>query len=126
MLYDGDCPMCTFQMLMIQSLDWWKKIEIIPIKDTRAQAIAPDITREDLLEAIHCITPEGVTHRGARAFRHLGFKIPLLLPLGLFLWFPGVIQIAEVIYKFIADRRHVISKLFGCKGACEIFPDQKK
>ncbi len=126
MLYDGDCPMCTFQMLTIQSLDWLKKIEIIPIKDPRAQAIAPDITREDLLEAIHCITPEGAIHRGARAFRHLGFRIPLLLPLGLFLWIPGVIQIAEVFYKFIADRRHVISKLFGCKGACEIFPDQKK
>lgn len=124
MLYDGDCPMCTFQMLTIKSLDWLKKVELVPIKDERAQRVAPDISRADLLEAIHCVTPGGDIYRGARAFRFLGFRIPLLLPVGLFLWIPGVIQIAEVVYKFVADRRHVISRVFGCKGACAIFPDQ--
>lgn len=126
LLYDGDCPMCTFQMLTIQALDWLKKVELVPIKDERASAIAPDITRTDLLEAIHCVTPEGSIHRGARAFRFLGFRIPLLFPLGLVLWFPGIIQIAEVFYKFVADRRQFFSKIFGCKGACTIFPDQDK
>ena len=124
MLYDSDCPMCTFQMLSIQALDWLKKVDLVPIKDDRTKTIAPDITRSDLLEAIHCVTPEGEVHRGARAIRFLGFRIPLLFPVGIFLWIPGVIYLAEIFYKFVADRRHVISKVFGCKGACTIFPDQ--
>lgn len=123
-LYDGDCPMCTFQMKTIQALDWWNKVELVPIKDERAQEIAPGVSRADLQEAIHCVTPEGKMYRGARAFRFLGFRIPVLIPLGLILWFPGVIYIAEVVYKFVADRRQFFSKFFGCKEACALFPDE--
>lgn len=125
-LYDSDCPMCTFQMLSIRTLDWLKKVELLAIKDERTKEVAPSITRSDLMEAIHCITPEGKVHRGARAIRFLGFRIPLFFPIGLFLWIPGVIYIAEVFYKFVSDRRLFFSKLFGCKGACTIFPDQEK
>ena len=79
LLFDSDCPMCTFQSRTLGWLDWFGCVEMIPLKDTRAQKIAPDITREDLLEAIHCITPEGEIHRGARAIRFLGMRVPLSL-----------------------------------------------
>ena len=97
---------------------------MIPLKDPRTQEIAPDITREDLLEAIHCITPEGKIHGGARAIRFLGMRIPLLVPVGLFLWLPGVIWIAEKAYAFVSRNRHFFSKIFGCKGACAIMPEK--
>lgn len=112
--------------MSIRALDWLKKVDLIAIKDERTQAIAPDITRQDLMEAIHCITPEGKIHRGARAIRFLGFRIPVLLPIGLFLWLPGVIYVAEVFYKFVSDRRQFFSRIFGCKEACALFPDQDK
>ena len=107
-------------------MDWLKKVSLVPIQDSRATEIAPQITREDLLEAIHCITPDGTVYRGARAFRFLGLRIPFLVPLGLFLWFPGVIWIAEKVYAYIAKNRHVISKIFGCKGACAILPEKEE
>tara|TARA_R110002096_G_scaffold126328_7_gene272981 strand:- start:3394 stop:3696 length:303 start_codon:yes stop_codon:yes gene_type:complete len=99
---------------------------MVPLKDPRTESIAPDITREDLLEAIHCITPEGTIHRGARAFRFLGLRIPMLLPVGLFLWIPGVIWIAEKVYAFISRNRHFFSRIFGCKGACSIMPEKRE
>ncbi len=126
MLYDGDCPMCTFQMRLIERLDWLDKVDMIAIQDERAEQIAPTVTRADLLEAIHCVTPTGELHRGARAFRFLGFRIPLLVPIGVILWIPGVIQLAEVVYRFVAKRRLFFSKFFGCKTACAIFPEQEK
>jgi len=125
LLYDGDCPLCTFQSRLLSWLDWFGTVEMVPLKDARAAAIAPQIGREDLLEAIHCVTPEGRIHRGARAIRFLGLRIPLLVPTGLFLWIPGVIQIAEVIYAFVSRHRLVLSRLFGCKGACAILPEKK-
>ncbi|PAW60538.1 MAG: hypothetical protein B9S36_07900 [Verrucomicrobiia bacterium Tous-C2TDCM] len=125
LLYDSDCPLCTFQSRVLSWLDWCHVVEMVPLKDERAALIAPQITREDLLEAIHCITPTGEIHRGARAIRFLGMRIPLLVPTGLFLWIPGVIQIAEVVYRFVSKHRLVLSKLFGCKGACAILPEKR-
>ena len=51
LLFDSDCPMCTFQSRTLSWLDWFNCVEMIPLKDPRTQDIAPDITREDLLEA---------------------------------------------------------------------------
>lgn len=126
LLFDSDCPMCTFQSRLLGWMDWFHLVEMVPLKDPRTASIAPDITREDLLEAIHCITPEGSIHRGARAIRFLGLRIPILVPVGLFLWLPGVIWVAEKIYAWVSDNRHLLSKLFGCKGACTILPEKKE
>jgi len=124
LLFDSDCPMCTFQSRTLSWLDWFNRVEMISLKDPRTQEIALDITREDLLEAIHCVTPDGEIHWGARAIRFLGMRIPLLIPVGLFLWLPGVIWIAEKGYAFVSRNRHFFSKIFGCKGACAIMPEK--
>lgn len=126
LLFDSDCPLCTFQSRLLSWMDWFNVVEMVPLNDARAAAIAPGITREDLLEAIHCITPTGEIHRGARAIRFLGMRIPLLVPTGLFLWIPGVIKIAEIVYAFISKHRLVLSRLFGCKGACAILPEKRE
>lgn len=126
LLFDSDCPMCTFQSRSLDWMDWANRVEMVPLNDPRAGEIAPGIGREDLLEAIHCITPEGDIHRGARAIRFLGLRIPLLLPVGLFLWIPGVIFVAEKIYAFVSKHRLFFSRIFGCKGACAILPEKKE
>src|SRR5215510_6694751 len=119
-LYDGDCPMCVFQMKMLSWLDWFHVLALVPLSDPRAQEIAPHLAREDLLEAIHCVTPQGRIYRGARCLRFVGMRMPLLRPVALFLWIPGVIWIAEGIYVRISRNRHVLSRLFGCRDACAI------
>jgi len=101
-LYDDGCPLCTFQMKLLTWLDWFHKIELIPVSDARAHQVAPSVDREQLLEAIHCVSSKGRIYRGARAIRFLGFRMPLLAPLALFLWIPGVIWIAEKIYMWVS------------------------
>ena len=89
-LYDDECPLCQFQMKVLSWLDWRNTLAIVPLSDPRAKAFAPSLTREDLLEAIHCVTPEGRIYRGARAIRFVGMRLPLLVPLALLLIFiPG-------------------------------------
>ena len=125
-LYDSDCPLCTFQMKSLTWLDWCHQVRFLPIKDSEASAKAPHLTREDLMEAIHCVTPESEIHRGARAIRFLGMRMPLLVPISLFLWIPGVIWIAEKVYQFVSRNRLFFSRIFGCKGACAIMPERKR
>lgn len=125
-LYDDQCPLCTFQMKVLTWLDWLNTITLLPLSHPRASIVAPQVTREDLLEAIHCVTPEHRIYRGARCLRFVGMRMPLLLPMALFLWLPGVIWIAERVYQWISRNRHLLSRLFGCKDACSILPARKR
>src|SRR6267154_650005 len=125
-LYDGECPMCVFQMKVLSWLDWFGVLALVPLSDPRAQEVAPHLTREDLLEAIHCVTPQGRIYRGARAIRFVGLRLPLLVPVALFLWIPGVILIAEIVYQWVSRNRLLLSRVFGCKDACAILPAKKR
>ena len=125
-LYDGECPLCTFQMRVITWLDWFNTVRVIPLADPRAADIAPGIKREDLQEAIHCVTKNGRIYRGARCVRFIGMRMPLAVPFALVLWFPGVIYLAEIVYRWISRNRLVLSRLFGCKGACAIMPARRR
>ncbi len=125
-LYDSECPLCTFQMRVLTWLDWFNVVSLLPISSDKARDVAPTIRREDLLEAIHCVTPAGDIHRGARCIRFVGMRMPLLMPLALILWFPGVIWIAEKVYMWISRNRYILSRIFGCKGACAVMPARKR
>ncbi len=125
-LYDGECPMCIFQMKVLTWLDWSGALALVPLSDPRAQEIAPQLSREDLQEAIHCVTPDGRIYRGARAIRFVGMRLPLLVPVALVLWLPGVILLAEIIYRWVSRHRQIFSRVFGCKDACAILPARKR
>lgn len=125
-LYDGECPLCVFQMRVITWLDWFNVVSLLPIQDPRVAEIAPALSREDLLEAVHCIAPTGRIYRGARCLRFIGMRLPLAIPLALILWIPGVIWVAEKIYQRVSRNRQMLSRWFGCQGACSILPVRKR
>ena len=125
-LFDDECPLCTFQMRLLTWLDWRNVLSFSPVSEPRSAELAPHLTREELLEAIHCVTPEGRIYRGARCIRFIGLRLPLLSPVALFLWFPGVIWFAEKTYQWVSRHRRLLSRLFGCKEACSLLPERKR
>ena len=125
-IYDGDCPLCTFQMKLLTWMDWLNTTTLVPLSDPKVQALAPQLKREDLMAAIHCLDKEGSIHRGARCIRFVSLRMPLLIPLALVLWIPGVIWVAEKIYQWVSNNRLILSKLFGCKDACTILPERRR
>ena len=125
-LYDDQCPICTFQMRVLTWLDWFNVTTLLPMSDSRAKETAPTLTPEDLTAAIHCVATDGRIYRGARCVRYLGLRMPLLVPIALILWIPGVIWIAERIYTWVSRNRYALSKVFGCKEACTLLPERKR
>jgi predicted DCC family thiol-disulfide oxidoreductase YuxK len=125
-LYDSDCPLCTFQMRLITWLDWFRTVVLLPINNPRAAQLAPQLTREQLMEAIHCIARDGTLHRGARCIRFIGLGMPLLAPIALFMYLPGVIWVAEKIYALISRNRLLLSRVFGCREACRYLPARER
>lgn len=124
-LYDGDCSLCTFQSRLITWLDWFNTVSLLPIADPRASEVAPRLTRTDLNEAIHCVAKSGKIYRGARCLRFIGLRMPLAFPFALVMWIPGVIIVAEIIYRWISRNRYILSRVFGCKEACAIMPSRR-
>jgi predicted DCC family thiol-disulfide oxidoreductase YuxK len=125
-LFDSDCSLCTFQSRLITWLDWFNTVSLLPIADPRAAEVAPRLTRTDLHEAIHCVACDGRIHRGARCLRFIGMRMPLALPFALLMWLPGVIYVAEIIYRWISRNRHLLSRVFGCKEACSLLPARER
>jgi predicted DCC family thiol-disulfide oxidoreductase YuxK len=125
-LYDSECSLCTFQSRLITWMDWFNTVSLMAIADPRAAEVAPTLTRTDLHEAIHCVAPSGRIYRGARCLRFIGSRMPLALPFALLMWIPGVIYVAEIIYRWISRNRYLLSRMFGCKEACAILPARKR
>src|SRR6185436_15875184 len=100
-LYDDQCPLCVFQMKMLTWLDWLHVSRLVPLSSAEAHAAAPNVEPEALRAAMHVITSGGKLLRGARGIRFLSLRMPLLIPLGLILWIPGVIWLAEKVYDLV-------------------------
>ncbi len=125
-LYDDECAFCTFQMKVLTWLDWLNIAALVPLSSDRAREAAPQLDRETLRAAMHVVTTDGRIYRGARCIRFLALRMPLLVPLALFMWLPGVIHIAERVYKLVANNRYILSRAFGCTDACAIMPKRPR
>ena len=77
-LYDDECSFCTFQMKLLSWLDWSNRFALVPASDKRVEVLAPQLTAQQLNEAIHCVTQTGDIHRGARAIRFISLRLPLV------------------------------------------------
>ena len=92
-------------MRLLTRLDWRHAFAPVPLSDPRAAQAAPHLPREQLLEAIHCVTARGKIHRGARCLRFIALRLPLLAPVALLLWIPGVIHVAGWVYGIVSRNR---------------------
>lgn len=109
-------------MRVITWLDWFNVVSLLPVSHPLTAVIAPTLKREELLAAIHCVGLDGKIYRGARCLRFLGLRLPLAVPGALLLWIPGVIWIAERIYRWVSGNRYLLSRLFRCREACAVIP----
>lgn len=113
-------------MRLLTWLDWLNRTTLVPTSHPDTPRIAAGISPEALQEAMHCITPEGTIYRGARCIRFLSARLPLALPLALILWIPGAIWVAERVYARVSRNRYLLSRWFGCDGACAVLPARQR
>ena len=110
LLYDGDCPFCRGQMRCVRRLDWGRRFALLPLQDEAVGALAPALSREALPEAIHCVAADGRIFRGAACLRFVALRLPVVAPLGLLLWLPGALSLAELSYRWLSRNRHRLGR----------------
>ncbi len=111
-------------MRVLRRLDWFRQTEPQPLDS--AAAAATGLTREALEEAIHCLTPDDRVYRGVRCLRWVGMRVPLLAPLALTLWIPGVTWLADRVYGWVSRNRRRLSRQTGCSADCPPVRDEMK
>lgn len=115
LIYDGNCPFCRRGIQWLRRLDWLDCFECIPAASRRAVQVAPAISYETLMTAVHCITVEGRVIKAAAALRFAGLRVPLLAPLALICYLPGLSWLAEKAYRAIARRRYQLCDDTKCE-----------
>jgi predicted DCC family thiol-disulfide oxidoreductase YuxK len=118
-LFDGDCAFCRKSVAVLQKLDWLGRFAYINVRDTAQPLLhqAP-VVGAPLLEQMHVLTPAGRLYGGYRSIRWLAWRVPLLWPLAPFLYLPGITQLGDYVYRWVARHRF---QLVPCQhGACQI------
>jgi predicted DCC family thiol-disulfide oxidoreductase YuxK len=123
MLYDGTCRMCTNQAELVARYDDDQRIELLDMNSPAARARFPQITPADAQRELHVVAPDGAIHRGAAAVQQILLLLPSLRGLGECMRLPGMMRLANPLYKWIASNRYLLGGRVAAAcddGACDI------
>ena len=107
LIYDADCRLCAILARWLSIADVFRQVDWTPYQSLDAPP--PGLSWDDLKRSAYLV---GVKHyEGFYAFRMLTIRLPLLAPLALIFWFPGVNVIGVAAYQWVARNRY---RFFGC------------
>jgi predicted DCC family thiol-disulfide oxidoreductase YuxK len=116
-LYDGQCALCRQSVALLRRLDWLGRLTCRDARDPANLPPAAPLVPARLLEEMHLVAGERVYH-GFAALRWLAWRLPLLWPIAPFLYLPGVPQLGQRLYLWIARNRFQLVPCHG--GVCTI------
>jgi predicted DCC family thiol-disulfide oxidoreductase YuxK len=126
LLYDGDCSFC--QRSARRAAAWSASIEPLPLQNPTVATRFPHVSLQAALESMHVIREDGLTAKGARAWRLLAARGPWFLRLAAMTFvIPGVPQVAELVYGWIARNRVRRGTMHRecASGACRVEPGMR-
>lgn len=121
-LYDGQCPLCLKSVGLLKRLDWLGRLSYGNARD-RDHLPAGDapLDPDKLLQEMHVLTPDGRRlYHGFAALRWIAWRLPVLWPIAPLLYLPGVPQLGQRLYLWVARNRFRLVPCHG--GVCTLPP----
>jgi predicted DCC family thiol-disulfide oxidoreductase YuxK len=119
-LYDGLCPLCIRTVRLLARLDLFRRLEFLDFRCMDLEEYNGrsklDLTRTDLEREMYVVFG-GKTYRGFYAYRRIALALPLLWPLGVWLFLPGVSLVGARVYGYVARNRF---DLLWCDSHCKL------
>lgn len=124
-LFDGHCRFCSEQMKHLLALARPGAIEALSFQQPNVLARFPGLTYEECMRAMQLVTPEGRNYTGFEAAVQALATRSLLKPFAYLYYVPGVRQLCDLLYRWVAARRYrIMGKTIeagGCEGgACSL------
>ena len=99
--YDADCRLCSSGVSLVSRAGVLGEVDWTPIQS----GYRPEgVSGEDLARAMHLETPSGV-YSGFDAVRRVALRTPVLWPLALVFWLPGMGALGSRAYALVARNR---------------------
>jgi predicted DCC family thiol-disulfide oxidoreductase YuxK len=115
-LFDGHCRFCTQSAKKLARFFGPARVSTVNFQDEGVLAGYPGVTYDAAMKRMHVVEPSGRVYAGAAAFARLFRALRFIGWLGYFYYVPGIKQLAELSYDFIAKNRY---RFFGKTEACE-------
>jgi predicted DCC family thiol-disulfide oxidoreductase YuxK len=105
-LFDGRCPFCTRQSRRLARLARPGLVETVDFQAPAVLNRFPGLTYEACMEAMHLVTPDGRVFRGPEAIARALATRPVLAWIAPVYYLPGLRQLWNGIYVFLAKNRY--------------------
>lgn len=122
-IFDGHCKFCTSQVKKLARWDGsGRRLAFLSLHDPEVARRYPDLTYDQLMDAMYVVDRAGHRHGGAEAFRFLTTRLPRLYWLAPLMHIPFMMPLWRWGYKQVAKRRYLMGKTADAcdDGACKI------
>jgi predicted DCC family thiol-disulfide oxidoreductase YuxK len=117
-IYDGHCKFCTWQIENLAQMDGNRhRLAFLSLHDPEVAKRYPDLTYDQLMDAMHVIDLQGRRLVGAAAVRYLTTRVPRLYWLWPLVHLPFTMPFWRWAYRQVAKRRYAI--LGKTEAACD-------
>ncbi|MDY6766048.1 MAG: DUF393 domain-containing protein, partial [Candidatus Nanohaloarchaea archaeon] len=99
----GGCGFCTVFKRWMERLDWRDRFDWTDLH--QADYTALPVSEEECTAAMQVID-DGMVYPGFYGTRRILRSIPLLVPVAVFMYLPGVPVVGRRVYRWVADHRH--------------------
>jgi predicted DCC family thiol-disulfide oxidoreductase YuxK len=119
LLFDGHCQFCTARAKDLLALARPGAVEAIDFQQPGVLERFPSLTHEACMQAMQLVTPDG------RVFQGFEAAVRALATRPVFHWFPlvyltpGIKQLCDRFYRFLAMRRYRLMGRAYSRGGCE-------
>ena len=104
-LYDGACPKCRASIALLSAGDPDHVLEPVDLTAVDVASVHPSLTRQACMESMHLVHATGRVEKGYDAVMTIVGWTPLLAPLALARYVPGVSPVGRRVYNWIAANR---------------------
>jgi len=113
LIYDSACPVCSGAVRWIQDNAIRGAFDAVPCHAVQNGVPNLGIKREDCLQAIHLVLPDGRILAGEKALPEIVARLRKYRLAGVLFKLPGAATVFRIVYRWFAVRRYRIAAMLS-------------
>lgn len=104
--YDARCPLCSSVKAVIEKLDWFRRIQWVPIQEAEGNDDFSFLKGRDIYDRIQMLSSKGRLYAGFYTVRKLLTVLPLTFPVSWIFYLPYMDKVLAPLYMWVSKNRY--------------------
>jgi predicted DCC family thiol-disulfide oxidoreductase YuxK len=113
LIYDSSCAVCSGAVNWIQDNAIPGSFDVVPCHAVQNGVPNVGIKREDCLQAVHLVLPDGRILKGEKALPEIVARLGKYRLAGVLFKLPGAATVSRIAYRWFAIRRYRIAAMLS-------------